>query len=55
LAVARSIAGRQARLLWVLIATAWVGATARVNLSGEMRAPIIASGQAASQMMMPSA
>ena len=55
LCAARSIAGRQASEDWVLNATAWLGAIARVKRSGEIRAPTQASGQAASQITMPTA
>ena len=37
------------------IATAWLEATARVKRTGPIRAPNMASGQAASQTTMPTA
>ena len=52
---ARSIAGRVASEDWVLNATAWLGAMARVKRSGETLAPAQASGQAASQITVPTA
>jgi hypothetical protein len=55
LALARSIAGRQASEDWVEKAIAWLAATALVKRKGEILAPNQASGQAASHITAPTA